>query len=77
MIQLVLSTVAATAMQTPRVMKNAMVVLRLVMRIGMGRRQDSTGGELSAVSYRPCGTAEQVAEKLGKADPSPTKVGSG
>jgi len=53
------------------------VVLRLVMRIGMGRRQDSTGGELSAVSYRPCGTAEQVAEKLGKADPSPTKVGSG
>jgi hypothetical protein len=34
MIQLVLSTAVAAARQTPSVMKNAMVVLRLVMRMG-------------------------------------------
>ncbi len=50
MIQLVLSTVAATAMHTPSVMKNAMVVLRLVMRMGIGRGQDSRGRQWSVVS---------------------------
>ena len=45
---------AATAMHTPSVMKNAIVVLRLVMRMGMG---DScqllvVSGQLSVVTYQ-------------------------
>jgi hypothetical protein len=38
MIQLVLRTTVAAARQTPSVIKNAMVVLRLVMRIGDEKR---------------------------------------
>src|ERR1035437_905802 len=41
MIQLVLRTAAAAARQTPSVIKKAMVVLRLVMRMGR-REKDST-----------------------------------
>jgi hypothetical protein len=38
MIQLVLRTTVAAARQTPSVIKNAMVVLRLVMRMGDEKR---------------------------------------
>ena len=51
MIQLVLSTAAAAAMQTPSVMKNAIVVVRLVMR--MGRRGQDSRKALSAVRCQP------------------------
>ena len=49
MIQLVLSTVAATAMHTPSVTKKAILVVRLMGRM-MGRGQDSTGQALSALA---------------------------
>ena len=41
MIQLMLSTAATAAIRTPSVMKNAMVVVRLVMRMGF-QEEDST-----------------------------------